>query len=712
MVTGGDADTQTGGIRNVLSGQVTARDLVMAGTVNMLTGPAPAVAPPPRELRAPLDLFTNRAVELALLNAAISASGPGMKVFVLVGQGGVGKTATALQWLNAVGEHYPDGHFSVDLGGGRGERLPPLEALGQLLRSAGIRPDALAATLGERAGQWRTWAAGKRIAMLVEDPVTAAQLRPLLPNAPGSVVVVTSRSRLSSLQVGPKPVEVRLGPLADAAALELLIGIAGGRVNAEPEATRELAALCGGLPLTLLVAGIRLRHRPHLPVASMVARLTDQRHRLLAMAAPGDDPVKVVYDVAYQELPAPVAQLYRALGSHPGPEFGVSVAAAAIGADSDQVQEWLELLSQHNLVEEVAPDRYRFHSLCWEHAAQVAAAEDDEATRAEVRLAIVSWYLAQAIAADVQVTPERWRIGPAYPKPPAVADQDGALAWLEAERSNLVAAVRMAAADERLADLSWQLCQALWSLFFRNKHHQDGVETHTLGIAVAARLGNSLVEAKLRSQRGFFSLGMNEIAAAVEDFTLAVAAARAAGDRQAESTALESLGLATLGAGRYAEALDWLDQASSVAEQGNPRALALLAHHRGRALSGLGRHDQARTLFQDALRALAAVPDPYNEARVRTSLGEAELRAGETDAAREPLNQALAGMRRAKATYEVARILVLVAVVERRSGAAARARTHLAEATALFEALSLTATGEVSTRLAEWGEEPDPREAQ
>lgn len=65
-------------------------------------------------------------------------------------------------------------------------------------------------------------------------------------------------------------------------------------------------------------------------------------------------------------------------------------------------------------------------------------------------------------------------------------------------------------------------------------------------------------------------------------------------------------------------------------ENDDARAVALAWRHRGRALSATGKHDDATRHLTRARELIAAVPDPYNEGRALTDLGQAYLRAGRT----------------------------------------------------------------------------------
>ena len=120
--------------------------------------------------------------------------------------------------------------------------------------------------------------------MVADDAESAAQVRPLLPASPHSVVMVTSRWRLAGLALdGGQFVDVDM--LDEASAVELL-SRGGGRekVELEPAPARRLVGLCGGLPIALSVAAARLSTRPRWSISRVVGTLADEQRRLSALA--------------------------------------------------------------------------------------------------------------------------------------------------------------------------------------------------------------------------------------------------------------------------------------------------------------------------------------------------------------------------------------------------------------------------------------------
>ncbi|WP_327237843.1 AfsR/SARP family transcriptional regulator [Streptomyces sp. NBC_01317] len=237
-----------------------------------------AARPPvPSQLPPDLSAFTGRAAEIAELTAALhDTSGP--PVAGITGLGGTGRTTLAVRVAHLLRDRFPDGQFYADLGG---DDTPaePADVLGRFLRALGVEQPA--ATLGERAAQWRTAVSGRRLLVVLDSADAAGQVRPLLPASPGCAVLVTARRRIIDL---PGVHWHRLGVLPPHDALELLATISGrGRVYAEREASERLVAACSYHPLSVEVAAARLAARPSWTIDEILAQLEDDLRRPVVM---------------------------------------------------------------------------------------------------------------------------------------------------------------------------------------------------------------------------------------------------------------------------------------------------------------------------------------------------------------------------------------------------------------------------------------------
>src|SRR5215468_3137562 len=164
-----------------------------------LTGSPPATAlhQVPRQLPAPPQTFTGRALELADLNQAQDATT--VVITAIDGMPGVGKTALAVQAAHQMLDRYPDGQLFIDLHGYTPgvTPTPPGQALDQMLRSLGIPGNQIPTNLDDRASLYRSRLANQRILIVLDNAATETQVTPLLPGSPGCLALVTSRHRLA-----------------------------------------------------------------------------------------------------------------------------------------------------------------------------------------------------------------------------------------------------------------------------------------------------------------------------------------------------------------------------------------------------------------------------------------------------------------------------------------------------------------------------------
>jgi len=200
------------------------------------------------------------------------------------------------------------------------------------LRRLGVSARDVPVTTEERSGVLRQVLASRRVLMVLDNARSEGQVRPLLPGAGGSLVLVTSRSVLPGLEADAR---ISLDVLPEGEAIAMLAGLAGAaRAGGEPRALGELAGLCGRLPLALRIAGQVLAAHPSWPVSRLVGMLAGERDRLERLGA-GDLRVRAAFEVSYQQMWRD-ARVFRLLGLHPGPDFTAAAAAALAGIDEEE----------------------------------------------------------------------------------------------------------------------------------------------------------------------------------------------------------------------------------------------------------------------------------------------------------------------------------------------------------------------------------------
>lgn len=265
------------------------------------TGAAGSSPPAPRQLPADLPRLPGRGGELDTLDMLRPAPrGKGPLVVALDGPGGVGKSALAVHAAHRLGERFPDGQLYADLRGSHRDEhpVPPDVVLRRFLGALGA-PRPYPGSVADAAAVYRTLLTERRVLIVLDNALDAAQVRPLLPAAHGCAVLVTSRGVLAALNGA---VHVHLAPLPPPASVEVLGLWAGaGRLATERAAAEAIAHHCDHLPLALRIAGARLAARPRWPVRELADRLADPERRLAELSF-ADLDMRAALEAGHREL--------------------------------------------------------------------------------------------------------------------------------------------------------------------------------------------------------------------------------------------------------------------------------------------------------------------------------------------------------------------------------------------------------------------------
>jgi len=247
--------------------------------------------------------FTGRQAELAGLMEVLTAaaSGGAAGICAIDGMAGIGKTTLAVHAAHRLSEAFPDGQFFLPLHAHTvGQRpVDPADALASLLLTVGAGAAQIPPGLEARAARWRDHVAGKQILLLLDDASGHEQIRPLLPGTAGSLVLVTSRRRLTALD---DAAVISLDVLSSGEAAALLVRLAARPgLRAEDPGVGEITGLCGYLPLAIGMLARQLRHHPAWTVGQLGADLAAARDRLALMHAENLS-VAAAFGLSYTDL--------------------------------------------------------------------------------------------------------------------------------------------------------------------------------------------------------------------------------------------------------------------------------------------------------------------------------------------------------------------------------------------------------------------------
>jgi tetratricopeptide (TPR) repeat protein/transcriptional regulator with XRE-family HTH domain len=700
-----------------LDGQ--ARDLFVAaargrGTVEAVLaarqgdGPGAFAAAATRALPRDIAAFTGREAELARLLGTLdglSAGGGVVGIHAIDGMAGIGKTSFAVHAAHRLAGRFPDGQFFLPLHAHTAGQRPvdPADGLASLLLAAGLAAAQIPPGLEARAARWRAHVAGRKILLVLDDAVGHEQVRPLLPGAAGSLVLVTSRRRLTALE---DSAVISLDILAPGEATALLTRLAArAGIDAADPAVGEITRLCGYLPLAVgLIAG-QLKHHPARTAAQLAADLAAAADRIALLQAENLS-VAAAFDLSYQELTGHLKRLFRRLGLIPGPTFDAYAAAALDGTGLGEARRLLDELYDQHLVTEPAPGRYQLHDLLREHARSLAAT-DDEADRDAAAGRVQDYYLHTALAAGghFDSRASTYRRPPPGDPPAQAPDLSGlgqAAAWLEAERANLHAAADYAATRGQSRHAI--VIPAAMSGFLAARGHWDqSAVLHHSALAAARQAGDRLGEADTLSTLGELQRNTGDYPASAASLAQALALYSDAGDQLGQVYALGQMALLSELTGDYTAAAASHEQALALASSaGDRRGQAWTLNGIGLLQQLTGDHPAAAASQRQALALFADLGDLHGQAYALNSLGVVQEESGDYPGAAASQQQALALFRDIGHRLGQAHALNDLGLVQQQTGDYPASAASHQQALALFRGLgNLLGQAEALNRLGE-----------
>lgn len=600
----------------------------------------------PRQLPPNVDHYTGRHDHLDSLATLFGPGDQALAVVAITGKPGLGKTALAVRAAHGLASRFPDGQLFVDLQGAGPRPREPVEVLARFLRDLGVASTDLPASLEERIGLFRDRVAGRRVLMVLDNAAGEEQLRPLIAGGPECGVLITSRHRLTGLDLRGL---IDLDGLAAADALALLTGLAPWVADAPREAVGEIVRLCGGMPLALRIVGTKLRSRPHQTVADLAARLRDESRRLDELVG-GDREVRASFLLSYAGLEPAQQRAFRLLAAMPDAGFAAWAASAALGEDFRTTERLLESLVDVNLLEcgpgEFTPTRYHFHDLIRLYAKEKLSAPE----HAAVWPRLTDAYLNLGKRADArlefgglhQFTPPPL----ALDAPGLVADLDrNALAWLADEHTSIVHAVELSAAARDDAT-TCRLSATVAAFLELRAHWSDLKRVAELSHAAATRMDSPYWTSYALFALGLAARETRDFATSERSFRDCLAMLPRAEDPLLEVVTLLSVGVNHRLLGRWDEAAAHFDGCLSRLDSlAVPRWRAYTLREYGVLHRYRGQWTKAKEFLTEAIATYRALGDVRWEAVSGRELGIVHQDEGDHRAAVEQLTASREALR-------------------------------------------------------------------
>ncbi|MEY9870624.1 tetratricopeptide (TPR) repeat protein/transcriptional regulator with XRE-family HTH domain [Streptacidiphilus sp. MAP12-33] len=539
------------------------------------------------------------------------------------GMGGVGKTALAIHVAHRLTPEFPDCQLYLDLHGFTPGRDPvaPADALLTLLRALGVPVGRIPDDPEERSALWRAELSTVRAIVVLDNAADAEQVEALLPGAGRNTVLITSRRRLVGL-TGVEPLS--LAPLGPVDAAELFTTALGPGIEAAAETVSELMKRYGGLPLAIRVAAARLRHRPSWSVADLLDHPPSS----------DEEGVGRVIDTSLARLAGPQRRLFRLLGVFPGAVIDPFAAAVLADLPVTGARTLLAELVDANLLEEPRAQRYRFHDLIRERAAEASLREESAAERDTALERVTDFYLHCLQTGRPMLgpsSPHRRAVRHVPTRTPDLGSAERAMAWYSDEAATIHRIFDLTLAEGH-DEITIQF--ALFVDEFLGHRGEMGAWRHVsgAGIAAAERRGDRCELADLRLASGTANRYLGRLAEAEADLTAALDLAVALDDTRIRISALRRLLGVADDRGDLDRVLDLRRQVLELPDSPSTWNVAFTVTNWGRALVRLGRAAEADAEASRILAGPHAADDSLRLFCLR-SRGRARLGLGDFEAA-------------------------------------------------------------------------------
>ncbi|NYV77395.1 tetratricopeptide repeat protein, partial [Streptomyces sp. UH6] len=593
--------------------QVAGNSYQVAG--DYYEAPQPGLAVPAPTTLPPRARLVGRAEQTEQLLGLLDPSAPGESAVVVSavsGLAGIGKTALALQAAHEAVDRgwFPGGALFLSLHGYDPDRRVEAEqALSILLRGLGVTEADLPPTHDEQRALYQAELAaraqqGKPVLVIADDAGGTGQVLPLVPGPRLHRLLITSRHTLDPVALTAR--RLQLDELAPAQATALIADALtladphDPRPEQEPDALAEIAALCGHLPLALVIAAALLTADPGQPLTALAELLNTEHTRLEALHYDDHNghslAVQAAFDLSYQKLPPDQARLLRLLSCNPGPD--ISTEAATVLNNGAPARPLLAALARSGLLTEqpVGSNRWHMHDLIRLYAHHQHQETDDNKQRRQSLASLLEYYQTTSRAAG-----DRLRTLPGKTVSPRFTGRAEALVWMDTERNNLLLA---AAAHSSFA---LQAVGSLSEYLHLRRAFTDALALAQHALTAAHEVGDRLGEGMALTNLGLALQEVRRFEEAIDAHTQAAEICRELGDRHREGTALNNLGNALQEVRRFEEAIDAHTQDLEICRELGDR------HGEGMALNNLGTALQEVRRFEEAIDAHTQADEIFRE---------------------------------------------------------------------------------------------------
>ena len=566
-------------------------------------------APKRRRATAPLPPknFVGRAEAIAEIRAQLlGAEGR----IAIVGMGGVGKTALALQAVHELKAEFPGGTYWLESDVDGGSRRILRGIIAALGGDDAELDEEEQATLAQDLLSKQAASVGRLLLAVdgVREP-GLDHLRRAVTSIPGTVsFLMTTRDTSAAVALDARVIP--LEPLPRIESGKLLATRSGNRATGNAPDGERLLDLLGDLPLAVELVACQisiLSGKPGFTLAGLCERLERFDNALLSF--PGHRGIARSFALSYESMNPSERRLFRALGVFAEGLFATDAAAMIADMQKAVAAESMDRLVGISILQwDTEPGHYRAHTLVHKYAGYLleqSAAEEQRDTGTRHRLHFIA--AANSVAA---------RLPPDMPAIDRV--------WADYTKAmHSAARAGEAAAVAESMSIVWK------GGGYFTSHPQETGALSLLEIAVgcAEKLDQPDLLAELLAHRGRALLQLCRLKEGMKLYERAIKLSRRTGNLWDLSSHLQNLGLALVSESRDLKKAERVLRESVVLAERtrNIEAATAAMGSLGALCRHAGRLPEAADMYERALRLAQLSGNRFSEGIHQSNLGLAQL---------------------------------------------------------------------------------------
>jgi len=543
--------------------------------------------PVPHQINRPPKSFTGHE---ELIDQILKDFEKGSNIIALRGIGGLGKTALAYKMAEILKDRYKDGQLMADMRGTSPSPTTPAQAMSKLLRYY-YPAVPLPESQEELQSLYLSTLESKCVLILLDNALDGHQVLPLFP--PDSCGLIITTRRKFPLD-GMLPIDLDL--LKPEEAVELLLKTArpvSPRAPPQEESIwKEIARICGRMPVALKAAGSYLACTPGSSPAKYVKELQDERKRLGIIGKEGvEEDLETKFSLSYCRLAPETAKVFRLLSIFPSDFYAQAEEAVCLDEGHRnliELERW-SLVDYEGLAEE-DEGRYHLHDLVRLFALRLLEKEKDSASEFE------AWQRYSEHFKDVHSNAtEIYKNG----------DPLFALKIFDLERENIESSWEWAKENLAGSKKAASICSSFlnWPYILELRlHPRDRISRLETALVAAKKLNDRGMEGVHLGNLGLAYAALGETRKAIEFYEQALAIAREIGDLRSEGNALGNLGNAHYKLSEPRKAIEFYEQALKILREiGYRRGEGNALDNLGNAHYQLGELHKAIEFYEQAL---------------------------------------------------------------------------------------------------------------